>query len=221
MILLVDNYDSFAHNLARFFRRLGQVTEVVRNDAVDVAAVRAAKPQAVVLSPGPCTPLEAGSSMEIVRQLHTELPILGICLGHQTIAAALCGRIVRAIQPMHGRTSLVEHGGSPLFRGVPSPLVACRYHSLVVERDSLPSELRVIGTSTDGTIMAIEHARYPVFGLQFHPEAVLTEHGYRLLANFLQLAELSVRAEVSELAEAEQSKPTVMEPAPARQPVTF
>ncbi len=221
MILLVDNYDSFAHNLARYFRRLGQTTEVVRNDAIDAAAIRAAKPQAVVLSPGPCTPQEAGCSLEIVRELYAELPILGICLGHQAIAAALGGRIVRAEQPMHGRTSLVEHFRAPLFHDVPSPLVACRYHSLVVEPDSLPSELRVTATGEDGTIMAIEHVRYPVFGLQFHPEAVLTEHGYRILANFLQLSGQPVTVDVAALAAAEHSPPVSSQPEPMRQPVTF
>jgi anthranilate synthase/aminodeoxychorismate synthase-like glutamine amidotransferase len=221
MILLIDNYDSFAHNLARYFRRLGQTTRVVRNDAIDAAEVRRAGPQAVVLSPGPCTPQEAGCSLEIVRELHTELPILGICLGHQAIAAALGAKIVRAQQPMHGRTSLVEHFGGPLFQDLPSPLVACRYHSLVVEPDSLPSELKVIATGEDGTIMAIEHVRYPVFGLQFHPEAVLTEHGYRLLANFLELSGLPSTADVSALAADEHSLPLVIPPEPLKRPLTF
>jgi anthranilate synthase/aminodeoxychorismate synthase-like glutamine amidotransferase len=221
MILLIDNYDSFAHNLARYFRRLGQETRVVRNDAIDVAGVRRAGPQAVVLSPGPCTPQEAGCSLEIVRELHSELPILGICLGHQAIAAALGAKIVRARQPMHGRTSLVEHSGGPLFHDVPSPLVACRYHSLVVEPDSLPSELKVTATGEDGTIMAIDHVRYPVFGLQFHPEAVLTEHGYRLLANFLRLSGADVDADVANLAAAEHSPPVVVSPEPLSRPVTF
>lgn len=221
MILIVDNYDSFAHNLARYFRRLGQATEVVRNDAIDVAAIRTAKPQAVVLSPGPCTPEEAGCSLEIVRELHGELPILGICLGHQAIAAALGARIVRAEQPMHGRTSLVEHIGAPLFRDVPSPLVACRYHSLVVEPGSLPYELRVTATGDDGTIMAIEHVRYPVFGLQFHPEAVLTEHGYRILANFLELSGQPVTADVAALAATEYLLPVSSQQELLKQPVTF
>lgn len=221
MILIVDNYDSFAHNLARYFQRLGQTTKVVRNDVIDVAGVRSVRPQAVVLSPGPCTPQEAGCSLEIVRELHAELPILGICLGHQAIAAALGGRIVRAKQPMHGRTSLVEHSRGPLFHDVPSPLVACRYHSLVVEPDSLPSELRVTARGEDGTIMAIEHIRYPVFGLQFHPEAVLTEHGYRILANFLQLSGIPATADITAIDVAEYSPPQFIPPEPLKRPVTF
>ena len=221
MILLVDNYDSFAHNLARFFRRLGQTTEVVRNDAIDVATIRTVEPQAVVLSPGPCTPHEAGSSLEIVRQLHTELPILGICLGHQAIAAGLGARIVRAKQPMHGRTSPVEHSQTPLFHDVSSPMEVCRYHSLVVDPDSLPSDLRVTATGEDGAIMAIEHLRYPVFGLQFHPEAVLTEHGYRILANFLQLCGQPTTADVTALAAAEHLTSAFIPPKPLSRPVTF
>jgi len=221
MILLIDNYDSFAHNLARYFRRLGQTIEVVRNDAIDVTTIRAANPQAIVLSPGPCTPHEAGCSLELVREFHDNLPILGICLGHQTIVAALGGQIVRARQPIHGRTTLVEHFGGALFNEVPSPLIACRYHSLVVEPDSLPSELRVTATGEDGTIMAIEHARYPVFGLQFHPEAVLTEHGYRILSNFLELAEIPVTADISELADSEHSLPEFVPPEPLSRPLTF
>jgi anthranilate synthase/aminodeoxychorismate synthase-like glutamine amidotransferase len=221
MILLVDNYDSFAHNLARYLRRLGQATQVVRNDAIDVAGVRAAKPQAVVLSPGPCTPQEAGCSLEIVRELHSELPLLGICLGHQSIAAALGANIVRTQQPMHGRTSLVEHDGGPLFQDIPSPLVACRYHSLVVEPESMPDELEVTATCEDGTIMAVQHARYPVFGLQFHPEAVLTEHGFRLLANFLRLCGIDVVADVATIAATEYCPSVVVPTKPLDRPLTF
>ncbi len=221
MILLIDNYDSFVHNLARYFRRLGQRTAVVRNDAVSVAEIRRAKPQAVVLSPGPCTPNEAGCSLELVRELLGELPLLGICLGHQAIAAALGARIVRAAAPMHGRTSQVEHFETPLFRGVSSPFVACRYHSLVIEPASLPSELRTTAACDDGTIMAIEHTEFPVFGLQFHPEAVLTEHGFRILANFLKLAGAHVEAGADELEADEHNLPVVSEPIVHRQPVTF
>ena len=221
MMLLIDNFDSFAHNLARYFRRLGQTIEVVRNDAIDATAVRAAKPQAIILSPGPRTPQKAGCSLELVREFHAELPILGICLGHQTIVAALGGQVVRAEQPIHGRTSLVEHFGGELFNEVPSPLVACRYHSLVVEPDSLPNELRVTATGEDGTIMAIEHANYPVFGLQFHPEAVLTEHGYRILSNFLELAGLPNTVDIDELAQSEHSLPEFVPPEPLTRPLTF
>ena len=186
MILLIDNYDSFVHNLARYFRRLDQETVVVRNDWIDVARVRQLRPHAIVLSPGPCTPTEAGSSLEIVRQMHTEVPILGVCLGHQAIAAALGGRIVRARQPMHGRASDVFHDGQGVFAGLPNPLDGCRYHSLVVDESTLPDDLIVTARTTDKTVMGIRHRRWPVIGLQFHPESILTSNGGQLLANFLR-----------------------------------
>ncbi len=188
MILLIDNYDSFVFNLARYFQRLGQETRVVRHDAINVAGVRALRPDAVVLSPGPCTPNEAGCSIEIVRELQHELPILGICLGHQAIAAALGGRIGRAQEAVHGRTSAVHHNGRGVFAGLPNPLVACRYHSLIVEEAGLPATLEVTARTADGLVMAIAHRERPVVGLQFHPESILTEAGYPLLANFLRLA---------------------------------
>jgi anthranilate synthase/aminodeoxychorismate synthase-like glutamine amidotransferase len=188
MILLIDNYDSFVFNLARYFQRLGQETRVVRHDAIDAARVRAARPTAVVLSPGPCTPNEAGCSLEIVRELQHELPILGICLGHQAIAAAMGGRIDRAPEAVHGRTSPVHHNGRGIFAGLPNPLVACRYHSLIVEEAGLPPVLEVTARTADGLVMAIAHCERPVVGLQFHPESILTEAGYPLLANFLRLA---------------------------------
>jgi anthranilate synthase/aminodeoxychorismate synthase-like glutamine amidotransferase len=187
MILLIDNYDSFVFNLARYFQRLGQETYVVRNDAIDAGAVRTLAPSAIVLSPGPCTPNEAGCSLELVRSLHREVPILGVCLGHQVIGQAFGGRIVRAIESVHGRASRVQHCGRGIFAGIPNPLTACRYHSLAIERESLPKEFSVTATLDDGTIMAIEHRELPVFGVQFHPESVLTSHGYLLLANFLRL----------------------------------
>ena len=152
MILLIDNYDSFVHNLGRYFERLGQRTLVVRNDAIDAAGVRALMPAAVVLSPGPCTPTEAGCSVEIVKQLHRELPILGVCLGHQAIGQAFGARIVRATEPVHGRSSLVRHGGTGIFAGIANPATACRYHSLVVEQETLPPELAVTATLADGPI---------------------------------------------------------------------
>jgi anthranilate synthase component II len=188
LLLLIDNYDSFVFNLARYFERLGQPTRVVRNDAIDAAAVRAMKPTVIVISPGPCTPNEAGATLQIIRELHRELPILGVCLGHQAIAEALGGRIVRAGEPVHGRSSHVFHDQRALFAGIPSPTSACRYHSLIVERDSLPPPLAITATLDDGTIMALAHRDYPVYGVQFHPESILTESGYRLLANFLELA---------------------------------
>jgi anthranilate synthase/aminodeoxychorismate synthase-like glutamine amidotransferase len=192
VLLLIDNYDSFVFYLARYFERLGQETVVRRNDAIDVAAVRAMQPDAIVLSPGPCTPQEAGCSLAIVRELHEEIPILGVCLGHQAIAAALGGRVVPAREPMHGRTSRVLHDRNGVFTGLPSPFSACRYHSLVVEESSLPDDLEITARTADGVVMALMHRRLPVIGVQFHPESVLTEHGYSLLANFLRLARLPV-----------------------------
>ena len=191
MILLVDNYDSFVHNLARYLRRLGQETQVVRNDQLTIDDIRRGGYRAVVLSPGPCSPTEAGISLEVVRELGDELPLLGICLGHQTIGAALGGRVVRASEPRHGRTSLVHHDGTSVFAGLPTPFEACRYHSLVVERPTLPDCLRVTAWTDDGTIMGLAHRERPIIGVQFHPESILTEHGYELLANFLDLAGLA------------------------------
>jgi anthranilate synthase component II len=191
MILLIDNYDSFVYNLARYFERLGHTTCVVRNTAIDVAEVESRRPAAIVLSPGPCTPDHAGCTLELVRRLYARVPLLGVCLGHQTIAAALGGRVIRAKEPMHGRTSLVHHRGRGLFAGLPNPLVGCRYHSLVVDEASLPESLEVTARADDGTVMAIEHRTLPVVGLQFHPESILTDHGYRLLAAFLRSAGLS------------------------------
>jgi len=192
MILLVDNYDSFVFNLARYLERLGQRTRVVRNTAIDVAGVRALAPEALVLSPGPCAPQQAGSCLELVHGLHRELPLLGVCLGHQAIAEALGGRIVRAAEPVHGRASRVLHEGRGVFAGLPSPILAARYHSLVVEEASLAPALEVIARTEEGTVMAFQHQELPIVGLQFHPESILTEHGYALLAAFLRLAGLPV-----------------------------
>ncbi len=188
MILLIDNYDSFVFNLARYFERLGAPTRVVRNDAVDVAGVRRLAPAALVFSPGPCSPSEAGASLELVRELHGALPMLGVCLGHQTIAAALGGKIVRAPTPMHGRASRITHDGIGVFRSIPSPLNVGRYHSLTVDEASLPEALRVTARADDGAIMGLEHRELPLFGVQFHPESILTDHGYALLRNFLVIA---------------------------------
>jgi anthranilate synthase/aminodeoxychorismate synthase-like glutamine amidotransferase len=196
MLLLIDNYDSFVHNLARYFRRLGQETLVVRNDAIDAAGALKLGPEAIVISPGPCSPNEAGCSLEIVRELTGEVPILGVCLGHQAIAAALGGKVIRAREPMHGRTSEVLHYGQGLFEELPSPLVACRYHSLVVEEATLPECLEASAHTKDGVVMALAHREHPVFGVQFHPEAILTQGGFQMLANFLRLAGLVVPAGV-------------------------
>jgi anthranilate synthase/aminodeoxychorismate synthase-like glutamine amidotransferase len=209
------------HNLARYFERLGQATRVVRNDAIDVASVRAMDSAAIVLSPGPCTPNEAGASLDIVRQLHRDVPILGVCLGHQVIAEALGGRVVRAERPVHGRASQIRHTGTGLFDGLPSPLSVGRYHSLVVEPSALPRELRATAWSEDGVLMALEHATAPVYAVQFHPESILTEHGYELIANFLRLAGLTSSKSPRELANSELSeRPRRRLPLPSR-PVTF
>ncbi len=193
VILLIDNYDSFVFNLARYFRRLGHDALVVRNDAIDVPGIRSLRPAAVVLSPGPCAPLQAGCSLEVVRQLHAELPLLGVCLGHQAIGEALGGRVVRAPEPVHGRTSRIHHDGLGIFTDLPSPLDACRYHSLVVEAASVPDCLEVAARDDDGLVMALRHRQYPVAGVQFHPESILTEHGFAMLAGFLRLAGLPAR----------------------------
>jgi anthranilate synthase/aminodeoxychorismate synthase-like glutamine amidotransferase len=220
MIVLVDNYDSFVHNLARYFERLGQQTLVVRNDAIDAKHITESGASAVVLSPGPCTPVEAGCSLDVVRQLAGRLPILGVCLGHQAIAAAFGARIVRAHEPMHGRTSLVHHKSHDVFAGLRSPFTACRYHSLVVDRATLPDCLSVTAWTTDETIMAVSHRDWPVIGVQFHPEAILTEHGYALLANFLRIAGLTVPAQLPSMAH-ELVEPRALETSLPDRPVTF
>lgn len=220
MLLLLDNYDSFVHNLARYLELLGQETVVLRNDAVGVAAVRGMRPAAVVLSPGPCAPEQAGVSLDLVRQLHTEVPILGVCLGHQTIAAGLGGRVVRAPEPVHGRASLIQHAGQGIFAGLPSPLAVGRYHSLVAEENSLPAELQVTARTDDGVIMAFQHRRYPVIGVQFHPESILTSGGFSLLANFLSLAGLPVPAVIPEVERPDEVSDADPWPWPD-EPVTF
>ncbi|MBM4003411.1 MAG: aminodeoxychorismate/anthranilate synthase component II [Planctomycetes bacterium] len=197
MILLIDNYDSFAHNLGRYLVQLGAAVRVVRNDAITVEEVAAAPPRAIVLSPGPCTPTEAGVSLRLVRELHASVPMLGVCLGHQTIAAAFGGRIVRAAEPVHGRASAVVHHGQDVFAGLDNPLLACRYHSLVVDPGTVPDPLEVTAETEEGIIMAIRHRNLPVFGVQFHPESVLTRQGYELLANFLRIAGLRVERHFS------------------------
>ena len=193
MILLLDNYDSFVFNLARYLQELGANTEVVRSDSLTVADVTRMQPEAIVISPGPCTPNEAGISMDVIRQLGPELPILGVCLGHQAIAAALGGEVIRAPQPVHGRTAAITHHQKRLFEGMPNPFQAMRYHSLVVNSRNLPSELQVVAWTSDGIPMALEHTSWPLYGVQFHPESILTEQGHRLIANFLRLAGLTPR----------------------------
>lgn len=203
MIVVIDNYDSFVHNLSRYLRRLGQVTEVVRNDAITCEELGRRKPDAIVLSPGPCTPNEAGISLEVVRRFIGKVPLLGVCLGHQTIAAALGGVIVRSPEPMHGRASLIYHEGDVLFDQIPSPFRAGRYHSLIADSERLPPSIAPIAWTEDGLVMAIRHEREPVWGVQFHPESILTDYGYRLLGNFLRAAGLSVPVDIDPLSEQE------------------
>ncbi len=220
MILLIDNYDSFVFNLARYFGEMGCEWQVVRNDAITVDEVRALNPAAIVLSPGPCTPREAGISMSLVQQLGETIPMLGVCLGHQAIAAALGAKIVRAKEPMHGRSSQIQHDGKGLFRGLPNPLTAARYHSLTIDEQSLPREFTVTARTVDGQPMAIAHASWRVHGVQFHPESVLTEAGHRLLANFLELAGISVAQFPTGDVVVSPAEPDVTEPfAPNGQPV--
>jgi anthranilate synthase/aminodeoxychorismate synthase-like glutamine amidotransferase len=186
MILVIDNYDSFVHNLARSIRELGWTTSVVRNDAIDEAGVAAIAPSHIVLSPGPCAPDQAGISVALVERFGATVPILGICLGHQCIGQAFGGRVVRARRPMHGKVSQIRHDGSGVFAGLPNPLVGARYHSLAVASEGLPADLVDNATSEEGEIMAFHHRHRPVVGLQFHPESVLTEHGHELLRRFLE-----------------------------------
>ncbi len=187
MILLLDNYDSFTFNLAQYLGELGCTVEVHRNDKISVEHVAQRKPERIVISPGPCTPQEAGVSVELVQKLAGKIPILGVCLGHQAIGAAFGGNIVRAPKLFHGKTSQIEHDGKGIFRDLPNPFVATRYHSLIVERKSLPKELVVTAETNDGIIMGVRHRHYPLEGVQFHPESVLTESGKQLLRNFLAL----------------------------------
>src|SRR5437762_5681288 len=185
MILLIDNYDSFVYNLARYVRELGEETVVRRHDATSYEEIETLRPSHIIISPGPCTPGEGGISTDVVRRFGPSTPILGVCLGHQCIGAAYGAGIVRAGRPMHGKASRIHHDASGLFAGLPNPFAAARYHSLVISRSGLPAELRVTASAENGEIMAVEHARHPVIGLQFHPESVLSEHGYRLLDRFL------------------------------------
>jgi len=185
MILLIDNYDSFVYNLARYVQELGEQTVVRRHDATTYDEIEALQPSQIIISPGPCTPGEAGISTEVVRRFGPRTPILGVCLGHQCIGAAYGAGIVRATRPMHGKASRIHHDGRGVFAGLPNPFLAGRYHSLVVAREGLPADLRVTASAPDGEIMAVEHVRHPVLGVQFHPESVLTEYGYVLLDRFL------------------------------------
>ena len=185
-VIVVDNYDSFTFNLVQMLRELGAEVDVFLNDAVDVAGVRARRPDGVLVSPGPCTPNEAGASLAVVGEMGREVPVLGVCLGHQSIGQAFGGRVVRARRLMHGKTSPIVHDGRTLFEGLPCPFEATRYHSLIVERDSLPACLEVSAWTSEGEIMGLRHRELPVEGVQFHPESVLTGEGKRLIGNWLR-----------------------------------
>ncbi len=185
MILLIDNYDSFTYNLYQYLRELGAEVEVRRNDKIDLAGVEALAPAGIVVSPGPCTPTEAGISVELIRAFAGRAPILGVCLGHQSVGAAFGATIRRAPAPMHGKLSTIRHDGKGVFAGLPQGFTATRYHSLIVEREGLPPCLEVSAETPDGVIMGLRHRELPIEGVQFHPEAILTEHGHDLLRNFL------------------------------------
>lgn len=184
-VLLIDNYDSFTYNLYQYLCELGADVEVVRNDQITVAEVAARHPDRIVISPGPCTPAEAGISVDVIRELGSQIPILGVCLGHQAIGAAYGGAVVRAPLVMHGKLSPIYHNGQGVFAGLPSPFLATRYHSLIVRREDLPDELEVTAWTEDGLIMGLRHRSQPVEGVQFHPESIMTEGGKQMLANFL------------------------------------
>lgn len=185
MLLFIDNYDSFTYNIVQYFAELGQEVAVRRNDDITLEEIEALKPQYLVIGPGPCSPKEAGISVEAMRYFAGRLPIMGVCLGHQTIGEAFGGRIVRAKTLMHGKVSPVSHSGKGMFKGLPNPVTCTRYHSLVIDRDNLPDCLEITAWTDDGEIMGVRHKEYAVEGVQFHPEALLTEHGHDMLNNFL------------------------------------
>ena len=185
MLLMIDNYDSFTYNLVQYLGELGQEVKVVRNDEMTLAQIEALGAERIVVSPGPCTPNEAGVSLELIKRMAGRVPILGVCLGHQAIGQAFGGRIVHAKTLMHGKVSAIHHGGKGVFAGLPSPYNATRYHSLAIERATCPAELEITAWTDDGEIMGVRHRSLPVEGVQFHPESILTEHGHALLRNFL------------------------------------
>ena len=187
MLLVIDNYDSFTYNLVQYFGELGAELRVVRNDEVTVDEIVKMKPAKLVVSPGPCTPTEAGISCEAIARLGPTIPTLGVCLGHQSIGQVYGGKVVRAGRLMHGKTSLIRHNGKDVFKGIPNPFEAIRYHSLLVERASLPSELEITADTDEGEIMGLRHKSHPVYGVQFHPESILTQNGKQILKNFLDL----------------------------------
>jgi len=186
MLLMIDNYDSFTYNLVQYFGELGEEVTVFRNDEIDLAGVAAQKPDHIVISPGPCTPTEAGVSVPVIKEFAGKVPILGVCLGHQSIGQAFGGKIIHAKQVMHGKTSQIHHADKGVFHGLPNPFQATRYHSLVIERESIPDCLEITAWTEDGEIMGVRHKTLAVEGVQFHPESILTEHGHKMLENFLK-----------------------------------
>lgn len=187
-VTLIDNYDSFTWNLVHYFGAQGAQVSVRRNDEVSVAEVIAARPDAIVLSPGPCSPREAGVCLDLIAAAAAEIPMFGVCLGHQAMGEAFGGEVVRAPAPVHGKLATIRHTGASVFRGIEGPFQATRYHSLVVRRETLPADLEVTAETDDGLIMGLAHRRYPAHGVQFHPESILSQHGHRMIANFLDLA---------------------------------
>ena len=188
MLLLIDNYDSFTYNLVHYLGELGAESVVVRNDKITVEEALAKKPKAIVLSPGPCTPNEAGVCLELIKKAGRTIPLLGVCLGHQSIGQSYGGKVIRAPQPMHGKLSAITHTGKGVFKGLPKSFQITRYHSLIVERATLPDCLEITAETADGIIMGLQHKTHPVHGVQFHPESIASEQGHALLANFLELA---------------------------------
>ena len=186
MLLMIDNYDSFTYNLVQYFGELGEDVQTFRNDEISLEKIAQLKPDRICISPGPCTPHEAGVSVPLVQHFAGKLPILGVCLGHQSIGAAFGGKVIRAQEVMHGKTSPIEHTGVGVFKELPSPFTVIRYHSLAIERASLPDHLEVTAWTADGEIMGVRHKDFPIEGVQFHPESILSEHGHALLKNFLQ-----------------------------------
>lgn len=189
MILVIDNYDSFTYNLVQYLGELGEEVQVFRNDEIDTAGIEALAPDHILISPGPCTPNEAGISLEVIERFKGNIPILGVCLGHQAIGQAFGGKVVRAERLMHGKTSPIYHRGTSIFKGLPVPFTATRYHSLLVEKETLPDCLEITAWTEEGEIMGLRHKEYPVEGVQFHPESIITDHGHLMLGNFLKRAE--------------------------------
>ncbi|UQZ84934.1 Aminodeoxychorismate/anthranilate synthase component 2 [Paenibacillus konkukensis] len=185
MILVIDNYDSFTYNLVQYLGELGEQVEVRRNDEIDLAGIEALKPNHILISPGPCTPNEAGISLALIEHFKGRIPILGVCLGHQSIGQAFGGEVIRAERLMHGKTSPIYHDGKTLFKGLPSPFTATRYHSLIVKRETLPDCLEISAETSEGEIMGLRHKEYAIEGVQFHPESIITDHGLTILRNFL------------------------------------